>query len=156
MRILVKCNNNESDEEDPVWMVLDFTPQLLQEIQDTQELLKPKNTRAVMSPDPLLLCGKLARVVVFWAEIIGVVLRFHPQFAHYGEPDATDYIADWTEIPEYLNVEDLGRSVKFDEARIWVEHEDIMWSVTVLDTRHSCYYTQLSQFANQLSRGRKQ
>lgn len=136
-------------------MVLDFTPQLLQEIYDLQELLKPKNTRAALSRDPLLLCGLACRVLVFWAEILGVIQVFHPDFEYYAETEDDRCIHDWGQIPEHLDVEALGRTVAFEEPRIWVESDDILWTVIVLDTRYTGYYTQLSQFANQLSQGRR-
>jgi hypothetical protein len=118
--------------------------------------LKPKNNKATLSRDPLRLCGKMARCIIFWAEILGVIKNFHPTFDYYASPECLDYVHDWSVIPEHLDVDTLGRTADFEEARIWVEAEDIMWTVTVLDTRYTCYYTQLSQFANQLLQGQRQ
>lgn len=151
MRLIVRLENSTARPgEDPVWIVLDFTPQLLQEIYDVQELMQPQRDRQ------LKLCGMSCRCLIFWAEILGVITEFSPAYEYFGDMDSADFIHDFEPIPEYVLLSQLGKlAPKFEEARIFVEPEDIMWSVTVADIRYNCCYSSITNFANLLAQERK-
>lgn len=147
MRLVIRTENCQAHPgEDPVWIVMDFTPQLLQEIYDVQKLLHPRTF------GQLLLCGLGCQSIVFRAEILAVVTDFNADYAHFGDMEHVDFMHDYDPVPEYITPEQLGTlAAKFEEPRIYIEYEDIMWSVTVNDTRYSCCYSSINIFANLLA-----
>ncbi len=149
MRLVIRTENCQAHPgEDPVWIVMDFTPQLLQEIYDVQKLLQPHRA------EQLRLRGLGCQSIVFRAEIIAVVMGFNEDYRRFSDhtDDNEHFIHTFDVIPEYVKASQLGvLAPKFEEPRIYIEHEDIMWSVTVDDIRYSCYYSSINQFANLLA-----